>query len=190
MQSTSFYQQFWQHSIYVAFLSKHVATRTNLKGFTEDAFLGGLLHDIGQAALFNADKQGYQQLVDTAASTPSSLVELELAQFGVEHRHLGVSILHKWFFPDIYVDIAREHENLNITSKYKSVIIVVSVADLLTQILGYSPGRMDGEELLNQFVAYTTLSEQDMDYYKNQFVGDIKQDPLCQECQNLFQIKA
>ena len=117
-------------------------------------------------------------------------MELELAQFGVEHRHLGVSILHKWFFPDIYVDIAREHENLNITSKYKSVIIVVFVADLLTQILGYSPGRMDGEELLNQFVAYTTLSEQDMDYYKNQFVGDIKQDPLFQECQNLFQIKA
>ena len=67
---------------------------------------------------------------------------------------------------------------------------MVSVADILTQILGYSPNRSDGEELLGQFVAYTTLSEQDVDYYKNRFVSDIKQDPLFQECQNLFQLKS
>jgi putative nucleotidyltransferase with HDIG domain len=189
-QSTSFYQQFWQHSIYSAFLAKHLALRTNLKDLGEDAFLGGLLHDIGEVALFNADKDNYRQIIESAASTPSSLEELELERFGCDHRELGASILKKWNFPDVYVDIAREHESLNITSRYKSVIIVVSVADILTQILGFSPNRGDGEDLLGKFVAYTTLSEQDVDYYKNSFVADLKEDPLFQECQNLFQLKA
>ncbi len=190
LKKTKFYQTFWKHSINTAFLAKHIALRCDERELADEAFLGGLLHDIGQTAFFNSDQKGYQTIIDQLAMVNSELEELEKNYFGFDHKELGASILKNWFFPDIYVDIAREHFSLNITSKYKTIIVMVTIADLLTEILGFSFENVNREDTLLKFLAYTTLTESDVEYYRDKYLEDLSQDTLFQECRSLFALRA
>lgn len=187
-RDTEFYQLFWKHAIITAFLSKHISLRSGRKECADEAFLGGLMHDIGQAAFFNADQPRYTELVRRALEEGLKIEELEEAAFGADHRQVGASVLENWNFPPRYVDIAREHTSPNITSEHKMLIIILSLADLLTEILGFGYGTPDREELLAGFLPHTSLGEEDIAYYRSGFMYDLKKDPLFQECQTLFGI--
>lgn len=187
-RNTEFYQIFWKHAIISAFLARHLSLRSGRKESADEAFLGGLMHDIGQAAFFNADQARYTGLMKQALAEPVKIEELEEAAFGADHRQVGASVLESWNFPSRYVDIAREHTSPNITSQHKTLIIILSLADLLTEILGFGFGTPEKEELLAGFLPHTRLGEEDIAYYKSGFLEDLKKDSLFQECQALFGI--
>ncbi len=188
LQKTEFYQFFWGHSILTAFYAKHIAIRCNKKEIAEECFLGALLHDIGQVAFFNANRKRYLLIVDLLMAA-IDIEEVEEKNFGLNHRALGASILHKWNFPDLYVDVAREHNSLNITSAHKSLIIIISIADLLSETYRFNEVSSAKDGLLKELFQHTVLQESDLDYYKNKFMDDCKNDALFQECRNLFGIK-
>ena len=70
-----FYTRFWRHSVVTAFLARHIALRSNQKELADEAFLAGLLHDIGQAAFYNAVADEYDSIL--SASVPPSREEKE-----------------------------------------------------------------------------------------------------------------
>lgn len=187
-RDTEFYQLFWKHAIITAFMAKHISLRGGRKESADEAFLGGLMHDIGQAAFFNADQARYAELVSRALKEEVKIEELEEAAFGADHRQVGATVLESWNFPARYVDIAREHTSPNITSEHKPLIISLSLADLLTEILGFGYGTPRKEELLSGFLPHTSLGEEDIAYYRSGFMEDLKKDSLFQECQTLFGI--
>ena len=189
LNKKEFFQVFWSHSINTAFLSKHIAMRTGKKEIADESFLGGMLHDIGQTAFFNTDQEGYLEIIEQSKKDNRRIEEMEEARFGMNHKHLGASILEKWYFPDLYVDLAREHESLNITSKYKTIIIIVSAADLISKILGFGFGSPDKETLFAQLQPHIGLNDADMEYYKNDFLKDLSEDSLYKECESLFGLK-
>ena len=183
-----FYGRFWGHSIRTAFMAKHMVLRSHQKEMAEETFLAGLLHDIGQIAFLNADQDGYQRIIADAAAQQIPLEEFEKSVYGIHHRELGASVLQKWYFPDIYVDVAREHASQNITSSHKRVIIVVSVADFITRQMGYGVEAAEAEGMLPRLAAQADLTERDMDYYRNTYLEDLKGDSFFQECQGLFSL--
>ncbi|MQY76409.1 MAG: HDOD domain-containing protein [Spirochaeta sp.] len=187
-KKTAFYQSFWKHSILSAFLAKHIALRCNKKEQSEEVFLGALLHCIGRVAFFNSDQEKYQSVAAEAESSGVELEKLEKEAYGMDHKELGGSILKGWNFPDLYVDIARENETENITSVHKALVIIVSAATLIVDVhilKNYRPAR---KELLGSLFKHTALKESDLDYYKHDVMGDLKKDPMFQECQALFGI--
>lgn len=189
-KKTAFYQSFWKHSILSAFLAKHIALRCNKKEQSEEVFLCALLHSIGRVAFFNSDQEKYQSIIVEAESSGLDLEKLEKEAYGVDHKELGASILEGWNFPDLYVDVARENESENITSIHKTLIIIVSVASLLVGIhilKNCSPAR---QNLLEALFKHTSLKDSDLDYYQHDFIGDLKKDPMFQECQALFGISS
>jgi putative nucleotidyltransferase with HDIG domain len=184
-RNTEFYQIFWKHAVITAFLARHISLRSGRKESADEAFLGGLMHDIGQAAFFNADQAGYTELMKKAINESLKIEDLEEAAYGVDHRQVGASVLENWNFPPRYVDIAREHTSPNITSEHKAVIIILSLADLLTEILGFGFGTPGKEELLAGFLPHTSLTEADVSYYRTGFMADLKKDSLFHECQTV-----
>ncbi len=187
-QKDPFYQYFWKHSILTAFLARHIAIRSNRKDVAEDCFIAGLLHDIGQVAFYNADREQYQPAVTALLEGKTPVEEIEDRIYGTNHREIGSSLLLKWSFPEVFVDTAREHQSLNITSAHKASIIIVSIGDLVAEII-----RVDGidpasEQLLLELLAHADLSQNDLEYYKTSFMADLSEDPLFLECRNLFGI--
>ncbi len=188
-KTSKFYQTFWKHSIISAFLSKHIALRLNQKDSAEEHFLAGLLHDIGQVALFNSDAEKYENVINSVNNDDNKQLEAtEEEQYEINHRELGASILQKWYFPEQYVDVAKEHMSSNITSVHKMMISVITIADIITENLGFGYIAPNAKELLTGLLLYTGLKEQDIEYYTKKYMTDLKKDPLFNECKTLFNI--
>ncbi len=189
MQKSDFHEYFWRHSLITAFIAKSISQRCRKNSIAEEAFLSGLLHDIGQAVFFNYDSKIYQEILERRRNGEASLEKLEDEYFGVDHKEVGGAILEKWNFPDIYVDTAREHNTLNIKSRHKNVIITVTVADLLAERLGFGDFTEDEMELYEKILPYTCLKESDIAYYESKFIDEVKEDPFFKDSKTLFGLK-
>ncbi|MBN1411436.1 MAG: HDOD domain-containing protein [Spirochaetales bacterium] len=188
-KNTSFYKSFWTHSIITAFLAKSFMNRCNMRSSSENAFLCGLLHNMGKAVLFTSDRDKYGEVLKLQETGEETCEEYEEKMFEANHKLSGAALFEKWNFPDLFVDVALEHNSPNITSKHKTIIIYVSIANLLTSKLGYGKLTSYGEKLLHQIIPHTCLSEKDIESYEKEFINLLQKDPLFIECQNLYSIK-
>jgi putative nucleotidyltransferase with HDIG domain len=97
----------WNHSLEVAALCERIATISR-KADPEQAFLAGLVHDVGRLALLRlplAATERYLRLMDDGC--PRVLVERVL--FGRTHMSIGADALRKWNFSDEIVDSVASH---------------------------------------------------------------------------------
>lgn len=101
------HRSIWEHSIATAQATEHLARECRLVPGAE-AFLSGLVHDIGRIALVLAP----QQVLDKAERLLAAgcpLPAVEGALFGVEHTSLGAAVLRRWRFGQDMQDAARFH---------------------------------------------------------------------------------
>jgi len=176
---------FWKHSIATAFIAKNILLRRKDHRNEEIVFIAGLLHDIGQVALFQRYPNDYSRFF-TDQNTLASVEELEKSLFGTDHRELGGFILDKWNFPDVYSDVAREHGSINVSSIHKSIVYTVSFADLVTEKIGFGQGCEVDDNLFLELAGYLNISADDIVYYQNDFFSGLENDDLFLECQDLF----
>jgi putative nucleotidyltransferase with HDIG domain len=97
----------WEHSLSTAESASRLARQSGCVPAGE-AFLSGLLHDIGRLAFLTsssaADESAKRLL---SAGCPTAPVERVL--YGVDHAELGARILAEWNFPHDMQDAARAH---------------------------------------------------------------------------------
>lgn len=185
---TPFYKYFWQHSLITAFIAKKLTDIAGLQRLKEEAFLAGLLHDIGQLALYESQPGGYDFIMEYINQDEQATCKQEISQFGADHLSVGRKIMESWNFPSIYADVAGEHGNANIQSNHKELIVLISISDILTTVLhemGFSP---EVKGYLHPFLLYSGLELEKLNYFQDQFMIDLKEDPLFQECKSLFRI--
>jgi putative nucleotidyltransferase with HDIG domain len=183
-----FYTFFWRHSLLSAFFARHLALRSGKTEIGEECFIAGLLHDIGQVAFFHTDREKYRQVVDQLLKGSARVEGLEEMLFGFNHRTFGAALLEKWSFPDVYVDAAREHETLNVTSPHKTIILIVTAAALLAEMSRVGQLEPTQRELLGQVLPRISLGDADLEYYRQGFMIDLQNDPLFQEFSALFRL--
>lgn len=105
-------KQLWEHSHFVAFSSFSLAKSRRLsKEIAEDAFMGGILHDIGKAVFANisADLMERFHNIAKSKSLPTKIIEDLFA--GYNHAEIGARIAQKWNFPDMLIECIRFHHD-------------------------------------------------------------------------------
>ncbi len=187
--SSPFYSRFWRHSLLTAFLSKECASQTILSGRKDELFLAGLLHDIGQVAMYHGDRKGYEELITERDAGNRSMKELEQARFGTDHHQLGGAILTEWNFPAIFVDAAKEHGSLNVHSQYKSAVLAITLSDIIALKAAGIPVNDEKRELLSTLPGLLPVESGIVSYLERQFPRLIEQDPFFQECAALLSLK-
>ncbi len=189
LRSSPFHATYWKHSILSAFLAKALAVRCGRADAAEELFLCGLLHDIGQAVLFNGSPEEYEKVLDTEKLGAMLLEDIELQVLGVDHRIIGGEVLSRWNFPSLYVDTALEHESINIASSHKPLVILVSVACILAELIaaGTLPGPK--RELFQKLAPYTCVEPAVIDAPVDPWNAELRKDPLFQEYHELFGIR-
>ncbi len=187
-QNIAFYKFFWKHSVINAFMARSFAERARLRQLSDECFLAGLLHDIGQVALHNANPEKYTQVLELAKNEKKRISEIEEALFDTNHRDVGADVLRNWSFPDVYVDSAAEHGSANITSSHKQTILIISIADFVTSNIDlYDDSPLD-LSLLHAVLRQTNITEEIVQEYQSSFLDTIAEDKLFQECKSLFKI--
>jgi putative nucleotidyltransferase with HDIG domain len=186
LKSSEYMNNFWRHSIATAFIAKHIMHRKKDRANEEIAFVSGLLHDIGQVALFQSNPSQYTDLIESSERNNETIESTERQHYQTDHREIGATLLSRWNFPEVYVDSAREHNTLNINSKHKKLILTVTLADLLSDHLGYGQRESSRDDLLINVLSLTNHDNSDFEYFKTTYLKIFEKDPLFKECQRLF----
>jgi putative nucleotidyltransferase with HDIG domain len=123
-------KQLWEHGVGAAVFARVLAEEVD-RAEVEDAFIGGLLHDVGKILLLKADPDEFNFSMLESADDAAMRLESEREGFGVDHAQLGAYLGEKWGFPEKLVHaIARHHEPgpPRIQSKYEAVVALANLA--------------------------------------------------------------
>ncbi len=183
-----FYKHFWQHAIITAFIARKLTEIAGMTRLKEEAFLAGLLHDIGQIVLHESKPGGYTPLLEMNHNDEHLICREEIRIFGSDHLSIGREVMNSWNFPSLYADVAGEHGNPNIQSSHKELIVLISVADILSTTIHEIGFTREEEALMNPFLLYSGLKTEQLSYFQDRFLDDLKEDALFQECKSLFRI--
>ncbi|MFN7921832.1 MAG: HDOD domain-containing protein [Bryobacteraceae bacterium] len=97
-------KNFWRRSVLSAIAARQLC-RDEHVGLREEAFLCGLLQDIGMLALSRALGSQYNKLLTMAGRDHDALCDLERSAFGVSHAEVGSWLLGRWRVPHLLADV-------------------------------------------------------------------------------------
>ncbi|NMC43990.1 MAG: HDOD domain-containing protein [candidate division Zixibacteria bacterium] len=113
----------FNHFISVALGGRMVAEAIGMES-TEEAFIAGLLHDIGVVYLIHHFPADYQEVI-SQVDKYSGLIEAERDILGTDHAALGYLLAEKWNFPPALAEaIAHHHDVLETVTEVRLVHIV------------------------------------------------------------------
>ena len=122
----------WRHAIEVATVSHAIVKRRRMEGTSpEQAYLAGLLHDIGRFVLFDQATDLIQQVDDLSWTTPVELIEAERVVCGTDHAEVGSQVCSHWSVPDKIVSIVKNHHQ-PLDQGSSPLLAVVEQADWLS----------------------------------------------------------
>ena len=108
-QSTVNRMRFWRHSLETAIACRNIAEAVRYPRIDE-AFVAGLLHDIGILVLEKSFSEKYKS-VWRQVESGGSLVELEDGAWGTNHARVGQFLLEQWNIPAVICEAVGQHHN-------------------------------------------------------------------------------
>lgn len=131
----------WTHSLAVAAATRLVALEIDRR-LAEEAFLAGLLHDIGLMAELQYDRQKVGVVLARMEADPAAdLLRLEEQTFGATHQDFGAALLRGWNLPSSFCQVAEGHHRpLTLPAEHQTLPLMVHVADRL--VAGCQPPFM------------------------------------------------
>ncbi len=104
-----FREQLFRHSLGCASVARNL-TRQKEVCDPDQAFLGGVLHDIGKLVLTQLLSSDYSKLVE--AADPHEILRVEEEVLGISHQEVGEICARRWGFPaEITGVIGHHHGN-------------------------------------------------------------------------------
>jgi len=102
------YERFWERCVDAACVARTLATVVG-HWHGEEAFLGGLVHEIGVLALAEYDAQQFPRIFAEVSGSRSRLSEAEREAYGFDHAALGAALCERWALPAEVVAAVRWH---------------------------------------------------------------------------------
>jgi putative nucleotidyltransferase with HDIG domain len=99
--------ELWRHMVSVGICARLIAIRRNVEN-PEDAFLAGLLHDIGIVLEDRYAHDDFRAVMQSLAGN-KTLAAAERTHFGFDHTTLGEHVAKRWGFPDTLTAAIRFH---------------------------------------------------------------------------------
>jgi putative nucleotidyltransferase with HDIG domain len=125
--------KFWEHSIGCGAASRMMARRLKYR-FVGEAFVAGLLHDIGKVILNQYVHKEFMEILTLASLGKVTFDEAEEDIIGTGHAQVGSWLAEKWNLPKIIVEsIAFHHEPWEAKTE-PLLVAIVTVANYLCHL--------------------------------------------------------
>ncbi len=100
----------WEHSVGCGLTAKKIANEIRYRG-KEEAYLAGLMHDVGKTALFLHAPEAMREIMEAVYNDGADFFGAEQRMFGFNHAMVGGAIAANWRFTSgIEEAIANHHQ--------------------------------------------------------------------------------
>jgi HD-like signal output (HDOD) protein len=152
-------KQFWNYSVYCGAASKLLSRKLGYK-ITGEAFIAGLMHDIGFLVIIEYFKADFLKIAQLHEHAQLSHLEAEDLILGSTHAEIGAWIAEKWNFPDNIVESIRNHHTnyqkfnpdngiISLIDDFNEVqhplTAIVSLSEWFAEINGYKSWLQSGD---------------------------------------------
>jgi putative nucleotidyltransferase with HDIG domain len=161
------HHEFWKHALAVACAARRCAALGKRDIDPEEAFVAGLLHDLGKVALSTVFPKGYDRAAMQANQARTDIADCERRVLGADHTVAGRRLAERWRLPrELQEAIWLHHiaaEALPSAVAKPRLIALVQLADTLAreQRVGYSGNHLFYESS-SQLAGRLGLAEADV----------------------------
>jgi putative nucleotidyltransferase with HDIG domain len=145
----------WEHSLAVGFAAREVRLAFGMKS-SEEAFLCGLLHDIGKLLLLRHDAELYVPIQNL--SDEQQMLEGEREVYGYTHAQVGAMAARRWGLPQELSNAIFYHHHPSEAAEYAVMARMIDVADALANAANYSIRPDAGKELKDLEMAESVIA--------------------------------
>lgn len=130
-EKSQFLKAFWKHSLGCALIARALAKLTSYK-YVEEAYLAGLLHDIGKLVFEKHAQDDYKKIAHSVYPADEVLGQ-EQRQFNMTHDELGAMLLEKWDMPAVISDAVRyHHADIDNIQEAHHLVKIINLANILS----------------------------------------------------------
>jgi HD-like signal output (HDOD) protein len=97
----------------------------------EEAYVVGLMHDIGKLLLDQFVLEDYQKIVDYVKSTHLPVWQVEEKLIGIDHANLGGMMAARWNFPTPLIEGIRYHHAPSLARTNQKLPAIINLANVL-----------------------------------------------------------
>ncbi len=131
----------WEHSVGTAIAAAVLATEFKAVK-SDEALVGGLLHDIGKTIINLSKPDEYRDIAEDVYNGNGSYYEIEMKRLGFAHNDVGSYLIQKWNFPvelgkAIYYHHSIDEIDPSVMDPFQvKYIAVIDVANHFMKLLG------------------------------------------------------
>jgi putative nucleotidyltransferase with HDIG domain len=153
----------WEHSLAVGVACSELNRILKITNEGE-AYIMGLLHDIGKVVFKKSKDSNYNSILEKAYNSDIAYKTLEEEEYGYNHADVGAYLLETWNFDQEIIDAVGFH-HMNFAAIKKDFLkpaALVSLSDFLSNMLGIGKRNpVDDLGLINDFCAAKFLGYYD-----------------------------
>ncbi len=125
---------FWSHAITTASAAQVLATHTGYED-PEEAFIAGLLHDIGHLILATVKPDLFAETMDGKSG---DILAREQNLLGATHTKVGQKVMRHWRLPEKLGRAIRFHHNVKVAANGEDTLTpLIALADTLAGVHGH-----------------------------------------------------
>jgi len=167
-------QILWQHSKECGLASQRVA---EIVGFhaPEEAFVAGLLHDIGKLSILLKLTSDYTNIVKQQKSGGTPSIEAEKNVLGFDHTEVGGRLMDKWKIPGNIAACVKFHHAPQKADQFEKLAYIVALGDCLSHLHGMnSSGESHHSRRFDEAINALGLSTDDIDRLNELIIDNFK----------------
>ncbi len=174
------YSEFWEHAFGCAVASSMVA-RDICPDQKGEAFVAGLLHDIGKLILSQFAKRHFSAVIKNVSEYNSDFFSAEKAILGVAHADIAAWFADKWNFPRKLINALHYHHTPKYAQQDNQLAACVHLGDYLVRLvgIGFCPGKnmplFDDTAFEEKTVQRDAIGQIDFQYYSEKLLVGVEE---------------
>jgi putative nucleotidyltransferase with HDIG domain len=156
--------ELWDHSLQTAIAAREIAPYAHRGVSTDLAFTAGLLHDIGKSIISDLFKGVTGKMAGICKEKSADFLQAEREMVGTDHAEVGYELGLHWKLPEILcMAIRHHHKPDDCVDKYKGLVFVVHIADLVAMMGGSGTGAdVLSYKIDENYEKYVTIGSDDL----------------------------
>lgn len=127
------YMDYWKHSMLVASSARDIARRLGMGEIAGDAFLAGMLHDLGIQLLIKYFPSEYSKILVLTENGDADFLKAEESVLGVTHQEVGKFLARRWDLPEGLCDALEFHHRPEESKQNALLVSIIHLADCMTE---------------------------------------------------------